>query len=179
MRIIGGAHKKRKILPPKGLKERPTTDRAKEGLFNLLENRCSIDELQVLELFAGTGSIAYEFCSRGAPEVTTVERDRRLCAFIEKTAQEMGMDQLKVRKGDALRFIEGCEHRYDLIFADPPYGEERTYQKLLERILNGSSLLGPKGLLILEHDERFDPEGWEELEETRRFGNSRFSFFVP
>lgn len=177
MRIISGAHKKRRIRPPKGLKERPTTDRAKEGLFNILQSRSPIEELKVLDLFAGTGSIAYEFCSRDAQEVTAVEKDRELCAFIERNAAEMEMGQLKVVRADVLRFLDRCSDCYDLIFADPPYAEEGFYEGLLERV-RPKELLREKGTLILEHDERSAFDTRKGFEQTRCFGNACFSFFV-
>lgn len=177
MRIISGAHKKRKIHPPKGLKERPTTDRAKEGLFNILQNRTSFENLKVLELFAGTGSIAYEFASRGALKVTAVEKGRKLCAFIEESAREMEMMQIEVLRGDVFKHLDDCSDQYDLIFADPPYAEKRFYKGLLERV-RSRQLLSKKGVLIFEHDERSSFKEEEGFEDTRCFGNACFSFFV-
>jgi 16S rRNA (guanine(966)-N(2))-methyltransferase RsmD len=177
LRIISGKHKKRVIRPPKGMKERPTTDRAKEGLFNILQNRFDLDEVKVLDLFAGTGSISFEFCSRGEARVTAVERDRKLSSFIVRTAMELGMERLNVENKDVLRYLDNCQKSYDLIFADPPYREEMLYNKVLERIKE-LKLLNEGGLLILEHDERMDLSDREAFQEARSFGGSRFSFFV-
>lgn len=159
------------------MKERPTTDRAKEGLFNILENRFAFDRIQILDLFAGTGSISFEFCSRGARMVKAVERDKKLSTFIERTAEELGMEGLSVEKKDALRFLEESSTSFDLIFADPPYGNEELYPKIIERIRK-EKLLNSGGCLILEHDERMNFEAENGFQEVRSFGNSHFSFFV-
>lgn len=159
------------------MKERPTTDRAKEGLFNILQNRFDLDQLKVLDLFAGSGSISFEFCSQGNPQVTALERDRKLSSFIIRTAMELGMDRLNVENDDALRFLDHCPASYDLIFADPPYAEETLYHEVLDRI-ERRKLLKKGGVLILEHDEHLELGGRKGYQETRRFGNSRFSFFV-
>lgn len=176
MRIISGKHKKRVIRPPKQFKERPTTDRAKEGLFNILQNRYDLDELRILDLFSGTGNIAYEFCSRSEAKVTAVEKDGRLSRFIVQNAIELGMERLNVENDDVLRFLDRYKGSCDLIFADPPYGELELYDRLLEKVMEGK-LLKKGGVLILEHDERYRPEEGPGFEETRHFGGSRFSFF--
>lgn len=177
MRIISGKHKKRVIRPPKSMKERPTTDRAKEGLFNILENRFVLDELRVLDLFAGTGSISYEFCSRSEAQVTAVEKDRRLSKFIVQTAMDLGMERLNVVNEDALRFLDKTPASYHLIFADPPYQETLTYKGILQKVLENGTL-EQDGWLILEHDEGISFEKEEGFKECRNFGNSRFSIFV-
>ncbi|MFB6257670.1 MAG: RsmD family RNA methyltransferase [Flavobacteriales bacterium] len=159
------------------MKERPTTDRAKEGLFNILQNRFDLDTVEVLDLFAGTGSISYEFCSQGSTIVTAVEKDRQLTAFIRDTAEDLGMERLHVRHEDALRFLDQTEGSYDLIFADPPYERMKLYQEVLERVRD-RVLLKEGGVLILEHDEGTEPGKGAELQERRSFGNSCFSFFV-
>lgn len=121
MRIISGTHKGRLIKPPAGLKVRPTTDLARESLFNILNNIIDPAELKVLDLFAGTGSISYEFVSRGAQTVDAVEVKPAHAAFISKTARELDMDQLKVYRADVRKFLSRHSESYDLVFADPPY----------------------------------------------------------
>lgn len=177
MRIISGKHKKRVIRPPKGMKERPTTDRAKEGLFNILENRFELDELRVLDLFAGTGSISYEFCSRSEARVTAVEKDHRLSRFIVRTAMDLGMKRLNVVNEDALRFLDKTPASYRLIFADPPYQETDIYKGILQRVRE-NGMLDKDGWLILEHDAGISFEKEEGFRECRKFGHSRFSIFV-
>ena len=176
MRIISGRQKKRIIRPPKGFQERPTTDRAKEGLFNIIANRFDLDGMRILDLFSGTGNIAYEFCSRSEAKVTAVEKDRRLCSFIVRNAMEMNMTRLNVENKDVYRFLEGCKGTYQLIFADPPYAATDHYERSLQ-LIRERGLLGKDGRIILEHDERFDPSQLPSYEESRTFGNTSFSFF--
>ena len=122
MRIISGIHGGRRINPPANMPHtRPTTDIAKEGLFNILQNNLDIDELKVLDLFGGTGCISYELASRGAPEITIVEKDDKMYTFIKKTAAELAFENFNVVRSDVFRFMETCGQQYDLIFAGPPY----------------------------------------------------------
>src|SRR6185295_13321125 len=122
MRIIGGEHGGRKFNPPAKMPyTRPTTDVAKEGLFNILQHNLDIEELKTLDLFGGTGSISYELASRGAKEMTIVEKDVAMYEFIKKTASELKIENLKVIKMDVFKFIEQCNEKFDFIFAGPPY----------------------------------------------------------
>ena len=121
MRIISGRYKRRVISPPNDLPVRPTTDMAKESLFNVLSNYVDFSEKTVLDLYAGTGNISYEFVSRGCSSVTAVDKDFGCTKFIIKTAQQLEMKELNVTKLDASRFIETAKNKYDIIFADPPY----------------------------------------------------------
>jgi 16S rRNA (guanine(966)-N(2))-methyltransferase RsmD len=176
LRIIAGRHKKRKIPVPKGMKERPTTDRAKESLFNIIEGLSDLDGCDILDLFAGSGSISFEFCSRSQARVTAVEKDRKLCAVMEQSAADMDLEGLRIVNEDVLRFLDRCSDRFDLIFADPPYADPTLYEQVLERI-QGKGILRKKGRLILEHDERKEFEGRAGHERTRSYGSSSFSFF--
>ena len=122
MRIIGGEHGGRKFNPPAKMPyTRPTTDIAKEGLFNVLQHKLDIEELKTLDLFGGTGSISYELASRGAHDLTIVEKDSAMFEFIKKTAQELKIENLKPVKMDVFKFIEQCTDKFDFIFAGPPY----------------------------------------------------------
>ncbi len=159
------------------MKERPTTDRAKEGLFNILQNRLNIEEVSVLDLFAGSGSISLEFVSRGAKKVTAVEKNRQLSLFLTNTADSLGMEELEVKNDDALRFLKRTRERYDLLFADPPYGAFKLYHQLLD-LFEEQAGLEEEGLLILEHDNRVHFEERKGYKETRSFGKTHFSFFV-
>ena len=122
MRIIGGEHGGRKINPPSKMPyTRPTTDIAKEGLFNVLQHKLDFESLKTLDLFGGTGSISYELASRGAQDLTIVEKDSQMFEFIKKTAVSLRIENLKTVKMEVFKFIEGCSERFDFIFAGPPY----------------------------------------------------------
>src|SRR6185503_11804169 len=122
MRIIGGEHGRRRINPPANMPHtRPTTDVAKEGLFNVIENNLDFERLKTLDLFGGTGSISYELASRGAKELTVVEKDSAMYEFIKKTSKELEIDYMQVTKMDVFKFIQQCSERFNLIFAGPPY----------------------------------------------------------
>lgn len=154
---------------------RPTTDIAKEGLFNILNNRIDFENLTVLELFAGTGSISYEFASRGAGEITVVEINPRCAEFIRKTADDMGFPKIRVVKANAFGFLGFCKARYDLIFADPPY-EMKDITTIPELIFN-NSLLNPGGIFILEHSRDHVFSGHPAFIGQRKYGKVNFSFF--
>lgn len=175
MRIISGYHKGRSIRPPKNLPVRPTTDMAKEGLFNILYNWVDFEELDVLDLFCGTGNISFEFASRGAFAVTSVDASSKCAAFVKSTYQELKYDVGSVIKADALRFAEGAKKQWNLIFADPPY-DYRQYPELVKTILEGN-LLTKDGVLIIEHPAEVDFSDRPEHKQTRKYGRVHFSFF--
>lgn len=155
MRIISGIHGGRKIHPPGKMPHtRPTTDIAKEGLFNIIQNNLEIDELKVLDLFGGTGCISYELASRGAPTITIVEKDTKMYDFIKKTAAELEFENFTVVKMDVFRFIESNSQQYDFIFAGPPYALS-TIDDLPIKIFE-QKLLNPNGWFVLEHTPRND-----------------------
>lgn len=175
MRIISGQYKGKHIRPPKGFKARPTTDFAKESLFNILMNQVDLDDLDVLDLFAGTGSISYEFMSRGARSVTAVEKDPIHFRFIRKTKDELGMELLHLVRGDAFRFIRKPLQSFDLIFADPPYDHVQL-DSLPDLIFEGP-LLSHDGLFILEHPASSSFNAHPRFAEFRKYGGVNFSFF--
>jgi len=175
MRIIGGTLGKRRLQPPRNMKLRPTTDQAKEGLFNILSNRYYFDELNVLDLFSGTGNISYEFISRGASSVTAVEKNLIHFKFITTTKKEFQMDRLLTYKTDVFKFLEFNSQSYDLIFADPPYDLENL--KELPTIIFKGNHLNTKGVFILEHPEKYDFSKNEHFQEIRKYGKVHFSFF--
>ena len=175
MRIISGKHRGRGIRPPKNLPVRPTTDKAKEALFNILNNRIDFDELDVLDLFCGTGSISFEFVSRDVRSIACVDENFRCIGFVRSTMQELGMESAKTFKADALKFVESTNLKWDLIFADPPYDFPR-YQELVSTILN-RHLLNEEGMLIIEHPKEVSFDSFAELTETRKYGKVHFSFF--
>ena len=175
MRIISGKYGRRKLKTPNNLLLRPTTDQAKEGLFNIISNRCYFDEIDVLDLFAGTGAISYEFISRGVPMVTAVENNLIHFKYITSVKKELQMDNLYTIKGDVFKYLEHNTQVYDLIFADPPYNLEKLAD-LPDLVFNGKHLKDD-GEFILEHPVSHDFSKHKYFIETRRYGKVHFSFF--
>jgi len=175
MRIVSGIYRGRKFQLPANLQARPTTDFAKENLFNILSNRMDFEDLNVLDLFSGTGSISFEFLSRGAKAVTCVEQYAPHVKFIKEVAEKLKVENFTVLTGDAYRFIENSNGKFDLIFADAPYADERL-SSIPERIL-ASSLLAENGLLIVEHSKTTSFGSNPLYKETRTYGSVNFSFF--
>ncbi len=178
MRIIGGSLRGKSILPPAGYKARPTTDFAKEGLFNTLNNEFWFEDLAVLDLFGGTGSIAFEFASRGAGEIITVEMNPAHVNFIRKTALALGVDRtVKVLHQNVFDFLDICTKRFDIVFADPPYAIEGL-DTIPDRVL-GKGLVAEGGYLILEHPDDYNFAAHPAFVKERKYGNVHFSYFRP
>jgi 16S rRNA (guanine(966)-N(2))-methyltransferase RsmD len=178
MRIIGGELKGRLFRPGKNFKARPTTDFARENLFNILSNRIDFEELKVLDLFAGTGSISFEFASRGCNSVTSVELDHVHYAFISSVIQQLHLEKIvHLLRYDVLKFIPKCTEKYDLIFADPPY-QLKTLKEIPDLILK-HRLINPGGMLILEHGKNDNFASHPNVFEQRVYGSVHFSFFRP
>ena len=177
MRIVSGSHKGRRITAPKKLPVRPTTDFAKEALFNILSNRFDFTELEVLDLFAGSGNISYEFASRGVHQITCVDVHAGCVKFIYKTAQELSFPITTV-KSDVYKYLNASNATFDIIFADPPYVFElEQFEKLVEKIFQ-NKLVKPNGVFIIEHPKQTDLSDFPGYVESRRYGSSMFSFFV-
>ena len=177
MRIISGIHGGRRISPPAKMPyTRPTTDIAKEGLFNILQNNLEIDELKVLDLFGGTGCISYELASRGAPDITIVEKDTKMYDFIKKTSAELGFENFTVVKSDVFRFIESTTQQYNFIFAGPPYALA-TIDELAIKVFE-KHLLKPGGWFVLEHTPRNNYKKFEQYKTERNYGTTIFSIFI-
>ena len=174
MRVISGKYKGRRLQAPKDLPTRPTTDRAKEGLFNILNNWTGIQELKVLDLFSGIGSISLEFLSRYADSVDSVEQNNNCIKFQLQTKEQFEIENWNIIKADAFKFIAKAYQQYDIIFADPPY-EQGLALNLLESDI--FKLLAPGGLLVIEHEERLDLSEQANFVETRKYGHVHFSFF--
>ncbi len=175
MRIIGGKYKGRRIIPPGNLKARPTTDFARESLFNILNNRIDFEEITVLDLFSGTGSISYEFASRGAMEVHLVEKDVRHIAGIRRIINEMGISNIKTIHIDVRTYLRACKIKYDIVFADPPY--EINWLKELPDLVFGADVVKEDGFFILEHPKNMSFAGHNLFFEHRNYGGVNFSFF--
>ena len=175
MRIISGSHSRRIISPPKNLPVRPTTDMAKESLFNILNNKIDFHDQTALDLFSGTGAISYEFVSRGCSEVIAIEKNFRCIKFIKETAEVFGMNQIKAICTDVFKYIKTTSRSFDLIFADPPYalaGIEDISKLVIE-----NKLLNPDGWLIVEHPREVDLSKQKYFQEHRKYGRVNFSFF--
>jgi 16S rRNA (guanine(966)-N(2))-methyltransferase RsmD len=177
MRIIGGEHGRRRINPPANMPHtRPTTDVAKEGLFNVVSNNLDIEELKTLDLFGGTGSISYELASRGASDLTIIEKDPKMYEFIKKTAAELKLANFKVLKMDVFKFIEQCTDRFDFVFAGPPYALGNIDD--LPKVIFEKQLLTPKGWFVLEHTPRNDYKKFPFYATERNYGSTIFSIFI-
>ena len=176
MRIISGTFKGRKINPPKNLPVRPTTDMAKESLFNILNNRYYLDEVHVLDLFAGTGNISYEFASRGSLSIVAVDKDFGCIRFINKTADQFDMP-IKAVKSNVFKYLEQTKIQFDIIFADPPYNFKEEQFTAIPQLVFERQLLKVNGVLVIEHSKHTELSGHHNFEESRHYGGSTFSFF--
>jgi 16S rRNA (guanine(966)-N(2))-methyltransferase RsmD len=177
MRIIGGEHGRRRINPPANMPHtRPTTDVAKEGLFNVISNNLDIEELKTLDLFGGTGSISYELASRGAKDLTIIEKDVKMYEFIKKTAAELKLENFSVLKMDVFKFIEQCSDKFDFIFAGPPYALGNIDD--LPKLIFEKQFLNSKGWFVLEHTPRNDYKKFPFYTTERNYGTTIFSIFI-
>jgi len=177
MRIIGGIFGGRKITPPSKMPHtRPTTDIAKEGLFNILENNLAIEGIKTLDMFGGTGSISYELASRGAADITIIEKDHVMYEFIKKTIKDLGLNQCKVVKSDVFRFLKHCPEQFDFIFAGPPYALPDIDD--IPKLVAGKQLLNHNGWFVLEHTPRNNYKDYPLFVTQRNYGTTVFSIFV-
>lgn len=175
MRITGGIFRGRNIFPPHNLPVRPTTDFAKTALFNILNNYFDFSTLDVLDLFAGAGSISYEFLSREVNSVTSVDRDFHCVQFIKKTASELKASNIQCIRSDVFKFINQSDRQWDIIFADPPFDEKET--DVLPGLIFGKKLLKKNGWLIVEHYSKRVLSGNIQPFDTRKYGNCGFSMY--
>jgi 16S rRNA (guanine966-N2)-methyltransferase len=175
LRIISGKYRGKQLFPGKKFTARPTTDFAKESLFNIIANSFEFESLRVLDLFAGTGSISFEFASRGCLSVDAVELHHAHFAFIHRTARDLDFDQMKVFRMDAFTWLRKTSQKYDIIFADPPY-DMVGIEKIPEIIFN-RELLSENGWFILEHSQHNDFSEYKNFSQTRKYGSVNFSIF--
>lgn len=175
MRIITGIYKGRHFDIPRSFKARPTTDFAKENIFNVLNGYIDLDGATALDLFAGTGSISLELLSRGCAQVVSVEADRDHAAFIRQCMQKLGTHANVLIRGDVFRFVKSCRQQFDFIFADPPYALEQLAQ-IPALVLDGG-LLKADGVLVLEHGKGYDFSDHPRFVEHRAYGSVNFSIF--
>ena len=176
MRIISGIFKGRKIVAPAKLPVRPTTDMAKEALFNILNNQYYFDDISVLDLFAGTGNISYEFASRGTEQITSVDDHFGCIKFINTTAEAFEMPITTI-KSDVFKFLENNNQQYSIIFADPPYDFNVELFSKIPQLVFENKLLQEEGLLIIEHSKHTDLSHLEHYSHSKKYGGNMFSFF--
>jgi 16S rRNA (guanine(966)-N(2))-methyltransferase RsmD len=176
MRIIAGKYGGRRIHPPTNMPyTRPTTDIAKEGLFNILQNRVQIEGAKTLDLFGGTGCISYELASRGAADLTIVEKDAQMLAFIKKNIDLLKIDNAHVLQMDVFQYLNTCAQQYDILFAGPPYALNTIDD--LPRIIVERKLISEVGYFVLEHTPRNDYKKFPGYSFERNYGTTIFSFF--
>ncbi|NDV78695.1 RsmD family RNA methyltransferase [Dysgonomonas sp. 511] len=176
MRIISGKHKGRRFDPPKNFKARPTTDFAKENLFNVLNNIIDWEETSALDLFAGTGGISFELVSRGCPRVVSVEKNFNHASFIEKTKETLKIgSEMQLLKLDAFGYLEKGREQFDFIFADPPYDLKNFAD--VPRLVFERDLIKPDGMFILEHSKEYDFSDYPLFTDKRVYGSVNFSIF--
>tara|TARA_B100000686_G_scaffold355351_1_gene473237 strand:+ start:16998 stop:17546 length:549 start_codon:yes stop_codon:yes gene_type:complete len=176
MRIISGFHKGRKIKAPVSINVRPTTDKAKESLFNILNNRYTWSRIKVLDLFSGTGNISYEFGSRGVQEIVSVDKSKRCIDFIKKTAIDLNLP-IVTKNIEVIEYLSQNLEIYDIIFMDPPYFfDKKDYRNIIKKIYDNEMLA--KGLIIIEHSSKIDLSEFENFTEKRTYGNNCFSFLM-
>ncbi len=176
MRIVSGSLKGRRFSPPAKFKARPTTDFAKENIFNVLNNLIDFDEVDVLDLFSGTGSISFEFASRGSGRIVAVEKSYNHYKFIRKVVSELGLeDNINVVRGCAFKYVEKTTAKFDVIFADPPY--DLADAGKLPGLVMQSEILNPGGLFIFEHSDKQDYSTLPQFKEVRKYGKVNFSIF--
>ena len=176
MRIISGKHKSRRLTAPKNLPVRPTTDMAKESLFNILNNTYYFDSISVIDLFSGTGNISYEFASRGTKTIYAIDAHFGCIKYISNTAKELDLP-INTFKSDVYKFLEKTALQTDIIFADPPYDfEAEQFLKIVDIVFT-KKLLNTDGVLIIEHSKHTDLSNHENYSYDKRYGGNVFSFF--
>ena len=176
MRIISGLYKGRRITAPKKLPVRPTTDMAKEALFNILNNRYYFDDISVLDLFAGTGNISYEFASRGTEQIICVDKNYGCTRFIAQTSEEFDFD-IQVIKADVLKYLETTKQKHNIIFADPPYDVGIDVFSKIPELVFQNQLLEDNGVLIVEHSKHTNLSEIKNYSYSKSYGGNMFSFF--
>ncbi len=175
MRIISGTLGGRRFSPPARFKARPTTDYAKESLFNVLQHLIDFQDCTVLDLFSGTGSISYEFASRGAEKIVAVEQHFSHCRFIKKTIEQLAIQNHQLIKADVFRFLKKHKGSYDIVFADPPYDADNISS--LPDLVFDTALLNKEGVFVLEHSSKYNFNHHPHFSQSRNYGSVFFSFF--
>lgn len=177
MRIVGGKLKSIQLLAPAKLPVRPTTDKAKEALFNILLNRYDFDECDILDLFSGTGSISIEFASRDAKSIISVDKHPGCVAWLKSVKEKYNLDAIEVKRDDTFKYLEQKTQQFDIIFADPPYDIPNI--PMIPQLVAQNGLLKENGVLVVEHPSMLKLDQQPGFVETRKYGYSSFSFFDP
>ena len=177
MRIISGKYGRRRFEVPTHIKARPTTDFARENIFNVLQNLLDFEGKSALDLFAGTGAISFELASRGCTRVVSVENYPVQYNFIRKVAAQLGAREITPVKGDVFRFVPTCREKFDFIFADPPY-DLPDFAEVAPLVLN-AGILSPDGIFVLEHSKNYDFSALPSFNQKRTYGSVNFSLFIP
>lgn len=177
MRIIGGKYRGKMFFPPSNFEARPTTDFAKEALFNMLNNDFNFENIDVLDLFSGTGSISYEFGSRGTKNIVAVEANPKHAAFIEKNFEQLKFENATIYKTDVFKFLNNCKQKFDVIFADPPYKLDNIED--IYHLVFKNNLLSDTSYLIIEHSDKNDFSAYPHFVQMKQYGSVHFSFFDP
>ncbi|WP_299526803.1 16S rRNA (guanine(966)-N(2))-methyltransferase RsmD [uncultured Lutibacter sp.] len=176
MRIISGKHKSKRLQAPKNLPVRPTTDMAKEALFNIINNSYYFNNIAVLDLFSGTGNISFEFGSRGTENITAVDAHFGCIKYINETSKELNLN-INTLKSDAFKYLEKSNAKFDIIFADPPYEFElELFEKIVDLVFS-KDLLNNEGTLIVEHSKQTDLSNHQYFSYSKKYGGNMFSFF--
>ena len=176
MRIISGKHKSKRLYAPKSLPVRPTTDMAKEALFNIINNSYYLNDISVLDLFSGTGNISYEFGSRGTENITAVDAHFGCVKYINTTSKELDLN-INTIKSDVFKYLEKTNAKFDIIFADPPYEFEiELFEKIVDLIFD-NKLLNEEGTLIVEHSKHTDLSNHKHFSYSKKYGGNMFTFF--
>ena len=175
MRIISGNYKGKRIIFPKNLPVRPTTDMAKESVFNILNNKYNFNKCTIIDLFAGSGNISYEFYSRGVKNILAVDNNLKCINFIKEQSNKLGMN-ISTTKADVSKFLKN-KAKADIIFADPPYAMDKYKLSLIVKLIFNNKILNENGVFILEHYKKIDFSEHRNIIETRTYGDSSFSFF--
>lgn len=178
MRIIAGEFRGRKFTPPANKwPTRPTTDFAKEGLYNILQNKIDFEEVAMLDLFGGTGNHCYEFVSRGCDDVTYIEKFRHCVSFTKQVSKQLGIeDKITIIQGDVFKYVKACNRKFDIVFADPPY-DLIEMMELPDLILT-NGIINENGTIIIEHSKSTSFEDHSNFSDSRTYGGCMFSFFV-
>lgn len=176
MRIISGNLKGRRLIPPANLPVRPTTDMARESLFDILNNYVEYEECTVMDLFAGTGAVSLEFVSRGVKEVTSVEINNQCVDFIKSSARQLAVENIHVVRADVFDLLKRAYRKFDIIFADPPYAIDQL--DTLPDLVFGNDLLTDDGIFVLEHPREYSFEDHPHFWQHRAYGKVNFTFFA-
>ncbi len=175
MRIIGGRYRGLRFTPPRDLPVRPTTDMAKEALFNILQNRLDFEGMEALDLFSGTGGISLELASRGAASIESVDRHYKCVQFLSESSKKLGITSIRTVKANVFTYLDRCTKQFDFIFADPPYDLDQLTQ--IPRLILDKNLLKPDGILVLEFPATRKLPDTPAPAEIRKYGNSSFAIY--